>query len=1199
MQPRWVTECASTAKQCGGDHTQCATIVDVGRSGRSFSGMTLAAATNERRSYEAICHAARAVSFATLASFSVDEELDEQAKVGLGRRLTTAIATPIVLLVVLGLFLGRQILVMAEDTLWVDHSDQVLTSANAALAGIVDQETGLRGYLVTEDTTFLEPFERARTDESFRTLHELTADNVAQQGRFDAARDLYVQWHKSVSDVIARRDLAAARNLDAMRERKSRMDDIREALRQPIDNELSLRHARVEASNASTRTTRFSFVGLFALSALTLAFLTRRQLAAIGSTYGAALGSERVARRALEHESWVRAGHAELADALQGEQSIEVLGKSCSRVLVDYTGAEVAAFFVKRAGAWRRVAGVGLDARAAGADSFDEDEGLVGRAATGKTPLHVTDVPPDFLDIRSGTGKTAPSELVLIPASVDGTTNAIVELGFLRPVGKRVLDLAARVSELVALAVRSSEYQRQLRELLEESQRQAEELQTQQEELRVTNEELEAQTATSRATQKQLEQQQAELEQTNDNLAHQSRLLEHQNAQLADAQSVAASKAHEAERASAFKSEFLSNMSHELRTPLNSALILAKLLADNKGKNLTDEQVRFARTIYEAGNDLLVLIGDILDLSKVESGKMEVNVEHVMFARLAETLKRTFDETMQQKSLAFAVSLAPSLPDGFDSDAARVEQILKNLVSNAAKFTEAGSVVVDVDATASEIRFAVRDTGVGVATDKLSLIFEAFRQADGTTNRKFGGTGLGLSISRELARLLGGDVSVASEVGKGSTFTLTLPRAYAGPVARIPAPAPAVHRRTPSPIPSPEPVDPNRRVVLVVEDDEAFARIIGDVAREAHFEPVLATTAERGFQLAKRQRPVGVILDIKLPDRTGLSLLDRLKHDPETRHIPVHMVSALDHAEQALSMGAAGYLLKPASREQLASAIETLANRGAQRMRRVLVVDDDARLRESVAALLAGADVEIDTAGTVEEALSKLAAVTFDCIVTDLTLPDRSGFELLETLATHERYSMPPVIVYTGRALTPDEETRLRRYSRSIIVKGTRSPERLLDEVTLFLHQVESELPPERRRMLEATRDREAVFDGRTVLVVEDDVRNVFALTSILEPKGAKVVIARNGKEALAALERESIDLVVMDAMMPEMDGIEATREIRKNAAHAQLPIIMLTAKAMKDDQERCLAAGANDFLAKPLDVDVLLSLLRVWMRKS
>ncbi len=516
------------------------------------------------------------------------------------------------------------------------------------------------------------------------------------------------------------------------------------------------------------------------------------------------------------------------------------------------------------------------------------------------------------------------------------------------------------------------------------------------------------------------------------------------------------------------------------------------------------------------------------------------------------------------------------------------------------KFTKTGEVAVDISAHGDEIVFSIRDTGIGIAKDQQALIFEAFRQADGTTNRRFGGTGLGLSISRELARMLGGDVFVASQPEKGSTFTLRLPAKYAGPsVARTtPKPPPVVVASEKIPDANGDAVVPTNRSVLIVEDDPAFADILVDVAREAGFDSMVAPTAMRGFELAKKHAPIGILLDMKLPDHSGLSLLDRLKRDTRTRHVPVHVVSALDQTREALSMGAAGYWMKPATREKLVEAFSEIENQTTHAERRVLVVEDDSTLRESIATLLKTDSVEIDTASTVAEALDLLGKRTYDCVVTDLALPDKSGFELLETMTAEERYSVPPVIVYTGRPLTAEDETRLRKYSKSIIVKGTRSPERLLDEVTLFLHQVESELPADKQRLLKEARHHETVFEGRNILIAEDDVRNVFALTSVLEPHGATVTVARNGKEALAALERTPIDCVVMDIMMPEMDGLEAMRRIRKNPKWEHLPIIALTAKAMPDDQARCLAAGASDYLAKPLDVEMLLSLLRVWMPK-
>jgi signal transduction histidine kinase/DNA-binding response OmpR family regulator/CHASE3 domain sensor protein len=1129
----------------------------------------------------------------------------------LSRRLTSAIATPLVLLVVLGLVLGRQLLEMAEDSAWVEHTDQVLTQANETLRQIADQENAVASYLVAKDRDLLEAFEALHPLEGFAQLHELVTDNREQQARFEAAREQYQTWASIVRPVVAVGIETTAQGVARWREGKTHIDSMRELLTSAIGVEEGLRRARAKAARGSTEMTKVAFVGLLAGAAFLLAILSRRQLRSIAMTYGEALSAETEARAASEAEGWIRAGQSRLGETLQGERTIEQLGAQCLELLAEYCQADVGAFFIKESGGWRRRAGFALDSRAAGPETFPDGEGIIGRAAVDGKLVHLRDVPPGFSKVVSGTGQAMPSQVIVVPARTESITHAVLELGFLRPISPRALELLGRIGESIALAVRSSEYKQRLRELLEEAHRQAEALQTQQEELRVANEELDAQAGALKATQKQLETQQAELEQTNDNLTQQSQLLERQNLALAEKQTEVMAKASELERASQFKSDFLSNMSHELRTPLNSSLILAKLLADNRGGNLTEEQVKFAHTIYGAGNDLLMLINDILDLSKIESGKMEVHAEPVPLEKLRDGLMRTFEPIARERKLGFAISLSEALPMMIETDAQRLDQVLKNLISNALKFTERGEVSVTVEPNGERIEFAVRDTGIGIAKPQQGIIFEAFRQADGTTNRKYGGTGLGLSISRELVRLLGGDITVDSEPGRGSTFKLSLPKSYVGPAEAVASPAhPPMRELAPVAPPNVQPwpetgaaqvvVDPGRRLVLVIEDDATFASILQDVAVEAGFQCIVAGTAQQGFELARKHVPTGIILDMKLPDHTGLSVLDRLKRDSATRHVPVHVVSAGDYAETALSMGAAAYLLKPVQREQLVEAFRDLEVISSRRLRQVLVVEDDAALRTSVANLLGRSDVQIKTAATVAEALSLLGENTFDCIVTDLALPDQSGYDLLEQMAADSSYRVPPVIVYTGRSLDAQEEQRLRKYSKSIIIKGARSPERLLDEVTLFLHQVESELPPAQQRLLEDARHREAIFEDRRILIVEDDVRNVFALSSILEPKGVKVTIARNGKEALTALDKDpTIDLVLMDVMMPEMDGLEATRIIRQDPSRQRLPIIALTAKAMRDDHERCLAAGANDYLAKPLDVEMLLSLLRVWMPKA
>jgi CheY-like chemotaxis protein len=903
--------------------------------------------------------------------------------------------------------------------------------------------------------------------------------------------------------------------------------------------------------------------------------------------------------RLLERETAV-------AKRLHGEQSLAEMGSSVLQYLAPELGAPIAALYTIEAdGTGRRRATYAFDLANA-PETIARDQGVIGQAVAEKRPQVLT-VPPDYVTVRSSLGGRRPSHVVVVPAYDSERTHAVLELGFFKALDHGAMLLLERIAEPIAIAVRTAAYRTRLQDLLEETQRQAEELQAHDEEVRVANEELEERGRVMLETQQRLEEQQIELEQTNQALQGQSRLLAQQNDQLAAAHEAVRIKSEDAQRANHTKSEFLANMSHELRTPLNSSLILAKLLTENRERNLTPEQVRFAETIYSAGNDLLAMIDDILDLAKIEAGKLDVRIEEVSLARVRQEMTRTFDPVAAERRLHFVVRIAAHAPATIRTDIQRLAQILKNLLSNAFKFTEKGEVSLSIAGEGDRCRFVVQDTGIGIPEDQLGPIFEAFRQADGTTNRRYGGTGLGLAISRDLARLLGGEIESASVVGSGSTFTLSLPYALTSPAVRDDA---ARSRVVPSPpvalalTPRPQIVErvaapTNGRSILIIEDDPRFAEIVFDLARELQFHPTVASTGDEAIRLAMEHPPNGIVLDMNLPDHSGLAVLDRLKRDSLTRHIPVHVISVADYTRTALEMGAVGYMLKPVVRGQIKEALRKLESKFARVVRRLLVIEDDLPQRDAICQLLGSDGVDIVAVGTVKEALEELRSGSFDCVVTDLALPDASGYDLLETMATDEAFSVPTVVVYTGRSLTADEEQGLRKYSSSIIVKGARSPERLLDEVTLFLHQVESNLPPERQRMLRRVRDREAIFEDRNVLIVEDDVRNVFALTSALEPKGLKLTVARNGREALEALERDpAIELVLMDIMMPEMDGLEATRAIRRQAKWAKLPIIALTAKAMRDDQERCLQAGANDYIPKPLDVDMLLSLLRVWIPK-
>ncbi len=884
---------------------------------------------------------------------------------------------------------------------------------------------------------------------------------------------------------------------------------------------------------------------------------------------------------------------------LQGEHSLPEIGHALLDYLVPELGAAIAALYtVDAEGTSRRCAGYALDLGDAPA-TIARGQGVVGQAVLDRRTRLVT-VPPDYVTVRSSLGARRPTGLVVMPAHDGRQTHAVLELGFFRKVDRGVLRLLDRVGEPIAVAIRTATFRTRLQDLLEETSLQAEELKAHEEELRTANDELEARGRTMIESQRKLEEQQIELEQTNETLQRQARLLEQHNEHLAQAHEAVRIKSESAERANRTKSEFLANMSHELRTPLNSSLILAKLLTENRGGNLTPEQIRSAETIYSAGNDLLGMIDELLDLAKIEAGKLALHNEDVPLVRVRDEIARLFEPLAAERRLGLVLHIADGVPATLHTDAHRLGQILKNLVSNACKFTDAGEVALSVTRDGDQCRFAVRDTGIGIPEAQWGVIFEAFPQADGTTNRRHGGTGLGLSISRDLAHLLGGEIAVTSTPGAGSVFTLTLPIGPA-PAAREVAesgqPIAPPSLATIAPAVSAPDLAIDGRLILVIEGDARFAEIVVELARELQFRTLVAATADDAIRLATAQPPDGIVLDLKLPDHSGLSVLDRLKRDPRTRHIPVHIISFADDKQAAFALGAVGYMLKPVQREQIKSALQKLETQFTRSLRRLLVVEDNLTQRDAICQLLGGDGVEIVAVGLVAEALAQLRASTFDCVVTDLALPDASGFQLLEAMAADEAYTFPSVVVYTGRTLSADEELRLRKYSSSIIVKGARSPERLLDEVTLFLHQVESLLPAERQRMLQKARHREAIFEDRSVLVVEDDVRNVFALTSALEPKGMKVIIARNGREAIEVLERcPRIDLVLMDIMMPEMDGLEATRAIRQQSKWARLPIIALTAKAMKDDHERCLQAGANDYIPKPLDINMLLSLVRVWI---
>jgi CheY-like chemotaxis protein/signal transduction histidine kinase len=801
--------------------------------------------------------------------------------------------------------------------------------------------------------------------------------------------------------------------------------------------------------------------------------------------------------------------------------------------------------------------------------------------------------------------KVKPANIIVLPVLFENQVKAVIELASVKEFTALQTMFLEQLTASIGIVLNSIEATMQTEGLLKQSQQLAGELQTQQRELQQTNEQLEQKA-------QQLAERNVEVERKNQEIEQARRALEEKAAELA--------------LTSKYKSEFLANMSHELRTPLNSILILGQQLADNPDGNLTSKQTEFARTIHGAGTDLLNLISDILDLSKIESGTVTVEAEEIFFSNLLDAVGRPFRHEAETRQLSFKVDLDPSLGCSLTTDSKRLQQVLKNLLSNAFKFTDRGGVQLKVFAAPvgwtsthpvlsqaqSVVAFEVADTGIGIPAEKQKIIFEAFQQADASTSRKYGGTGLGLAISRELSSLLGGEIHIRSAPGVGSTFTLYLPIAYAGPsVATRPTTLPASHAPAAGmPIVLPErpieqipddrhEIQPGDSILLIVEDDPHYCRVLIDLARVKGFKVLVAMRGADALELAKQYQPNAVSLDVFLPDMLGWSVLSQLKQNPLTRHIPVQIITLDEDKHHGLARGAFSFVTKPTTTEGVEAALRRIKEYSTPRRKRLLVVEDNPAEQLSISELLGYDDVEIETAGTGRDALAALRRHPADCVVLDLRLPDMSGFEVLEQLSADEALSEVPVVVFTGRELSAEEDARLHTMARSIVVKGVESPERLLDETALFLHRVVTDLPVEKQRMLERLTTSDEDLVSRTVLLVDDDARNIFALSSVLERRGMRVLTATTGNEAIKLIESNNdIAIVLMDIMMPEMDGYQTMEEIRKNANFRRLPIIALTAKAMKGDREKCLDAGASDYLAKPVNTEQLLSALRSWLHR-
>jgi len=959
---------------------------------------------------------------------------------------------------------------------------------------------------------------------------------------------------------------------------------------------------------------------------------------------------------------WLKAGQTQLNDTIRGENDIPTL---CSRIIsfvVRYLDCQLGAIYImnSKENMLHLISSYAFEHRKNISNRYAPGEGLLGQAVLEKQAIIIKDIPENYVRIHSGLGADLPANILVFPLLLDNNVIGAIELGSLSSFSNTDMEWMKSIAEHIAIAIHSAQSRTRLQELLTTTQNQSEQLQEQQEELRQSNEELEERTQILQESQvklqtqqEEMEVQQEELRQTNEMLEAQKSMLEKQKASIEDknielerAQRIIKEKINEVETASRYKSEFMANMSHELRTPLNSIILLSRLLAENKYGNLTEKQARFADTVHSCGNDLLNLINEILDLAKVESGKMELHPQDVHLKMIAKKMEQLFTPTASEKNLNFEISVAKDLPLLIHTDLQKVEQVIKNLLSNAFKFTATGEVGFKIDWAKNSsdvpenldpdqtVAFQIIDTGEGIPEEKRTLIFEAFRQADGTTKRKFGGTGLGLSIAREFARILGGDIILKSALGQGSTFTFFLPLKFRGvtlvnrnevntvdkkkieqqaelkPVT-LP-PQIAMQKKAEEPVieiialkKASEEIEklktPAEKTLLIIEDDQNFAMYLHEMAIEKGFESMIASDGETGLEYAQEFKPDAIFLDVMLPGMDGWMVLEKLKSNDSLQHIPVHFITCAtpERQKEALKKGAIGYLNKPLDQQSLDDIFQHIEIYISKSIKNLLVAINDDVVSMGIVESINNENVMTTAVHTAKEAYEMLSSATFDCLILDVDLPDMSGIELLEKIRKDSEIRDIPVIIFTNKALTVEETNALEEYAQRIIVNESSSEsfDRLMDESMLFLHQVKTQLPKTVPSNDIKFHDRDAMFKDKTILMVDDDMRNVFAVSSVLEEKEMQIIVADNGREALEKLEKyDNIDLIIMDMMMPEMDGYEAMRAIRKTKKYKDIIILALTAKAMRGDRDRCIEAGANDYMSKPVEPDKLLSMLRMWL---
>jgi len=1143
-------------------------------------------------------------------------------KLSFRNQVLTGFAVSIILVFLVAVFSFRSITQLEQDQAKVEQSEVLIHTSRDILQNLIDAETGMRGFVAMDKPAFLDPYKAALPliRNNVAKLKELAPNNPYQQKDLDSLYLLTDRQLEMVKNNIDVRDVVGLQYMvdhNMLLNGKHIMDDIRETIaRINTREDKALADGRARTQSAANYTILTIFIGsVIFLAIIIILFIyiqkTFDQQKKIEEEIRVANIELGVVLAENEAKNWLLTGTGLLNEKMQGQQSERELAENILTEVCNYTKAFTGTFYLYNEGEERLelYSSYAFHDLSALKKTVKLSEGLLGQVAVDKKTVTIKGKLNDKLAFESSIVHDDFIESIILPFSFDKQLKGVMELAFQGEVGSGVLDYIDRITSDVGVAVNTSQARTIMHDLFEETQQQAEELEAQQEEMRVTNEELMNKTEMLEASEEELRVQQEELRSINAELEEKASLLEEKNQAIEEARASINIKVQELETTGKYKSEFLANMSHELRTPLNSILVLARILKDNKPHNLSEDQIKYASVIFNAGNDLLTLINDILDLSKIESGKLEMQNEQIKIADILKDMDMLFAEVASHKNIKFTNSIK-DVPKTLFTDKVRVEQVIKNLLSNAFKFTpEGGSIALNVVPGPIEktISFCIKDTGVGIAKEKQRIIFEAFQQADGSTSRKYGGTGLGLSISRELTTLLGGTITLTSEPGIGSEFILTVPfEAKVVPVL-VEDQVPTVETFSPTRENFLKPVaqivrDPNREpTVVIVEDDKNFANILQDYSRDHGYKSIMVSEGTNAVEIIKEHLPDAVILDIMLPGKDGWQILKELKALTDTMHIPVHLMSAGDAAANRVRReGAISFLKKPIDTGALDKLFTDIMLQGGVKFKQILLVEDHKAQSQALKDMMEGQGITVDQAFDGESAFRMLHENEYQCVILDLNLPDISGLDLLDKIKEVDEFAELPVIVNTAMELDRTSVNRLMKYANAMVVKTSKSSDRLIDEVNLFLNKIsevnkrQSPIIGSAARVINKGKD---AIKGKKVLIVDDDMRNIFALSSALQTYDLVVEIANDGEEAITKLEEiNDIDIVLMDIMMPKMDGYEATRYIRKQNKWAKLPVIALTAKAMKDDREKCIAAGANDYITKPVDMDRLIALMQLWL---